>query len=363
MNTVLKTAGAINALVLALASLGHPAHAANEGPVPAAGSTAGVIAAEATDNAVDAQSAALHQWRDLMGQNPPQDQGCFHATYPNAWEQVDCVSAQPRVHPTHATTVGDEADDVGNGNDYVLFATGLITWATGGIAATGVTSEHNVGVKEYDYQGILGPNEYSVQLNTNDRMSTPAWGCNGHSGCKVWQQFVYSTDYVSAGVAAVYMQYWLLNYGSCPRSGGWIQQPDSSNCYVNSPLALTSDIPPTDLTLDLQATAQSGGNDCVSLYFSSEVITSCFPDSMLDISSVWNKVEFNVVGDSGGSRADFNNGTSISPLVYVHDGSRSAPTCLHKAGTTGESNNLNLGGCTAGVANGRVPYIYFTESR
>jgi hypothetical protein len=84
---------------------------------------------------------------------------------------------------------------------------------------------------------------------------------------------------------------------------------------------------------------------------------------MLDISSVWNKAEFNVVGDGGGSRADFNEGTSISPLLYIYDGSRSAPTCRAKAGTTGESNNLKLGKCTAGVANGHVPFIRFTESR
>jgi len=149
--------------------------------------------------------------------------------------------------------------------------------------------------------------------------------------------------------------------GCCP--SGWNQESKSSNCYVNSPLADAPDIPPTELGVDLATTVQAGGNDCVTLYFGSEVIGTCFPDGMLDISSVWNKAEFNVVGDGGGSRADFNNGTSISPLLYVYDGSRSPPTCLANAGTTGESNNLKLGKCTAGVANGRVPYIRFTESR
>jgi hypothetical protein len=313
-----------------------------------------------TDRAVDSHSAALHQWRGLMAQNPPPDKGCFHASYPNAWEKVDCKIGEPRVHPTHAKGVDDEADTVGNGNDYVAFATGLITSAVGGLEIRGVTSEQSVGVAEYGYQGILGTNEYSIQLNTNDKMSTSAWGCSGRSGCKVWQQFLYSTDYVSGGVAEVYMQYWLINYGSCP--SGW-NQSGTSNCFVNSPLADAPDIPVTELGVDLTASAQAGGNDCVTLNFGSEVISNCFPDFMLNISSVWNKVEFNVVGDSGGSRADFNNGTTIWPLLYIYDGSRTAPTCLANAGTTGESNNLNLGACTAGVANGNVPYIRFTESR
>jgi hypothetical protein len=361
MNAMLKTASAASALALALSSFLHPALAADEDPIPAVGSTAGVLAQDAADNAVDAQSAALHQWRAVMAQNPPPDKGCFHAAYPNAWEKVDCSIGEPRAHPTHVNTVGDEADDVGNTNDYVAFATGLISSAVGGLEIKGVKSEQSVGVAEYNYQGNLGANKYSIQINTNDKMSTSAWGCSSRHGCKVWQQFLYSTDYVSAGVAEVYMQYWLLNYGSCP--SGWNQEPKSSNCFMNSPLADAPDIPVKELGVDLATTAQAGGNDCVTLYFGSEVIGNCFPDSMLDISSVWNKAEFNVVGDGGGSRADFNNGTSISPLLYIYDGSRSAPTCLAKAGTTGESNNLNLGKCTAGVANGRVPFISFTESR
>jgi hypothetical protein len=40
--------------------------------------------------------------------------------------------------------------------------------------------------------GILGSNEYSVQLNTNFTGTTSV--CAGHSGCTVWQQFIYATD-------------------------------------------------------------------------------------------------------------------------------------------------------------------------
>jgi hypothetical protein len=44
----------------------------------------------------------------------------------------------------------------------------------------------------------------------------------------------------------------------------------------------------------------------------------------------------------------------------VHDGSTSAPSCVADSGTTGETNNLNLGSCS--TASGSTPSIQFTES-
>jgi hypothetical protein len=63
---------------------------------------------------------------------------------------------------------------------------------------------------------------------------------------------------------------------------------------------------------------------------------------------VWNEVEYNVVGDAGGSEAEFNSsGVNVGVKIAVTDGSTSAPTCEADTGTTGESNNLSLGSCTA----------------
>jgi hypothetical protein len=81
---------------------------------------------------------------------------------------------------------------------------------------------------------------------------------------------------------------------------------------------------------------------------------------MLDIASVWQQTEFNVVGDAGGSRAKFNEGVSVTVKIALSDGSTSKPTCVKNAGTTGETNNLDLGTCTASA--GSPPYIEFTES-
>jgi hypothetical protein len=86
----------------------------------------------------------------------------------------------------------------------------------------------------------------------------------------------------------------------------------------------------------------------------------CAKDSVVDISAVWRQSEFNVVGNAGGSEAVFNSGSSVSVKVALTDGSTAAPTCVANAGSTGETNNLNLGTCT--TAGGTTPSIQFTES-
>ena len=307
---------------------------------------------------VDPESVAQAQWRETMKQLPTPDEGCFHGSYPDiVWERVDCTVAQPRVHPEHVKLTDENMEVVGNGNDYAAGATGLITWASGGfIDIKGVKSEDSVGVAAFHDHGILGPNEYTLQLNTNAGKTTSA--CAGHNGCTVWQQFVYSTDYIAPGKAAVFIEYWLLNWGSSACPSGWGKY--NSDCVRNSALEPAPDVPITDLgKLALGATAAAGGNDSVTFTYGTESWSMTTKDKVLDISSVWNKAEFNVLGDAGGSRADFNSGSSISVQLIVLDGSTAAPKCLANAGTTGETNNLNLGACSA---HSGIPFIQFSES-
>jgi hypothetical protein len=191
----------------------------------------------------DPESAVHANWHATMAHVPTPDKGCFHASYPSiVWERVDCTIAPPRA-PTHVKPTNGQLDVVGNGYDYVASVKELISSAAGTFSITGVTSENSVGVAQYNYGGILGANEYSVQLNTNDNKTTSA--CAAHKGCTVWQQFIYATDYIGAGKAAVFMEYWLLNWGSSACPSGWFQY--GSDCVVNSPLAPAKDIPITDL--------------------------------------------------------------------------------------------------------------------
>jgi|HubBroStandDraft_6_1064221.scaffolds.fasta_scaffold74422_2 hypothetical protein len=318
------------------------------------------LAGQDSAAATDPESVAHANWRDLMAHNPASGEGCFHASYPDqSWQSVDCKVSQALDHTEPVRPTAGAAPAVtGNTNDYVAQAQGLITEAIGTFQTTDVKSETGVGVAEYKDKGILGANEYSLQLNTNANESTAA--CAHHSGCTVWQQFLYSTDYYEPGVAAVYIEYWLLGWGSsdCPTSS-WHKYND--DCWINSALTPVGNISITDLdTLGFYGKAEAGGDDKVFFSYGSEAVSMSFKDSVLDIASVWKQAEFNILGDTDGSRADFNKGASINVFLELVDGSNSAPKCVADAGTTGESNNLNLGKCEASVE--LFPQIVFSES-
>jgi hypothetical protein len=306
------------------------------------------------------ESLAREAWRQNMAQIATPSQGCFHAHYPSiVWQQVACGTVRSDVHPTPHHYLFGAPQTAGNGNDYTLQTSGLISSAVGTFpSVSGVTSEQSVGVPAYGDGGILGANEYSVQLNTQFTSTTAA--CKSHSGCTVWQQWVYATDYSEDGEGAIFMQNWLIGYGSsrCPSGFG---SDGEGDCYGNSSAALPPDIPPADLaSLKLTGTVATGGNDTAVVTYDGDAYSTSQKDSTLDIASVWNTGEFNVVGDAGGSEAEFNSGSSITVNLAVSDGSSSAPSCVADSGTTGESNNLNLGSCS--TSGGSTPSIQFTES-
>ena len=283
--------------------------------------------------------------------------GCFRASYPNMqWEPVKCRTAVPgKPHPWPRTARGGTSLTTGSGQDYALGATGLISQTVGTFpSVSNVTSEFSEG----GVGGILGPNEYSVQINTNANSTTSACS-GGTSNCKVWQQFVYATDYITSGTAGVFMQYWLLNYGStCPSGYNLF---GSADCYKNSPIAGAPDAPITGLAnLKLTGAVVPGGNDTVTFVNGTQAYSVSASDGVLGVATVWTQSEFNVFGDAGGSEAEFNASASVTVHVAVQDGSTSAPACLANAGTTGETNNFNLGSCSG--AGGTTPSIQFTES-
>jgi hypothetical protein len=249
----------------------------------------------------------------------------------------------------------------GNGDDYVIQGTGLISETVGSFpTVSDVTSEKSAGVAAFGDGGILGKNEYSLQINTDFNGTTAA--CAGHSGCVVWQQFVYATDYETEGEAAVFIEYWLIGWGSSNCPSGW-ESDGEGDCVVNSNATTAPDVAPTTASLakiSLTGSAVSGGNDTVVFNNGSTAYSFTGSDSVVDIAQVWQQSEFNIVGDAGGSRADFNKGASVTVKVAVTDGSTAAPTCVADSGTTGETNNLNLGSCT--TSGGSTPSIQFPES-
>jgi hypothetical protein len=97
-------------------------------------------------------------------------------------------------------------------------------------------------------------------------------------------------------------------------------------------------------------------------------------DSILNLAQNWNEAEFNIVGDTcgKGSQASFKPGGTIVVRTSVDDGTTIAPCPRNPtppyapicaiAGTTAETNNLNLGTCSCIEGPGTTPAIVFTES-
>jgi hypothetical protein len=368
----------LNKRTIAAAALAAGLFAQTQGftQVPNTTSAGTVANAEAMS---DPEKAARETWRAVIKNIPVPGKGCFHVKYPNvAWESVEC--AKPGAHPGRAT--------VGNHYDYVAGAQGLISQAAGFFeGASGVTSETNVttALTPAGVTSITGSNEYSLQMNTNPYGRTDA--CGVFIGCTVWQQFIYATDYncdpygSHCGSAGLFMQYWLLNgTGNCPSDyignnhqlGGppW---PDNNGCFKNSTQVTLPDIPVTELgcCVRLITVALAGGSDAVELEYGDEFWGVAATDDVLHIASVWTQAEFNVVGDNEYSQAQFNDFSSIPVTLVLWDGSNSAPTCVppqDNEGTTGETNNLYLGTCQAGVGEpygsplGTTPYISFPQT-
>jgi hypothetical protein len=311
--------------------------------IAAAVGIAGAVAqlsAAAAPAADDVEAQAREAWREAIVRTAVPEEACFHAAYPSTvWIKVECTAAPNRLFLPRG---GATSFTVGNGHDYAAEVSGLMTASVGTFpTVTGVKSEKGAGVK----------NDYSIQLNSNFMVTA---ACNGHSSCLSWEQFVYSS-----GEEAAFMQYWLIDYGtSCP-AGGWNYYEGS--CYKNS-AAVT--VPTEKITLleylKLSGTAVAGGKDTLVFTAETDAYSTTGKDSVVDLATDWSESEFNVIGDGGGSKAVFNKVSSITVKIAVTDGSTSAPTCAADAGTTGETNNLTLGSCTA--SGGSAPAIEFVES-
>ena len=285
--------------------------------------------------------SAQDAWSTSISRIPVPHEGCFTASFPSTkWTQVDCGVAPNRPYIPRSGT-GRHTGTVGNGNDYAAVVTGLISSGAGTFpTVTGLKSEKDGG----------RANTYSLQLNSNFMSSSPA--CN-NVNCLAWEQFVYSSS-----SDAAFMQYWLINYDAkCP--SGW--NTYGSDCYKNSravgvPLQGIKQLP----YLKLTGSAAAGGIDTLVLTTRTHAYSTTGEDSVVYLATGWNASEFNVIGDGGGSEAVFNAGTSLTVGIALTDGMTTAPTCKSHDGTTGETNNLNLGSCTA--SGGSTPSVSFTES-
>jgi hypothetical protein len=206
--------------------------------------------------------------------------------------------------------------------------------------------------------GLLGANDYSLQLNSNFMNTAACSGAKNPAECLDWEQFVYSSGYEEA-----FMQYWLINYDTrCP--SGWFSY--GGDCYTNSnavgtPLAVITELKKLKLSGSAKkGTAKKAGIDTLVFAIGTQAYSTTGLDTVVDLATAWTESEFNIVGDGDGSEADFNTGSSVTVKVAVVNETKNAPTCAANSGTTAETNNLNLGSCAGTGA--AAPYIEFTES-
>jgi hypothetical protein len=309
------------------------------------------------------EQVARDAWNKDIAQVPTPSEGCFTASFPSiVWHQVACGTAPTRAVPVPHYYFFGSPMTAGNGNDFTIQTGSTITKAVGSFPTfSGVTSEQSVGVAAYGDGGILGANEYSLQMNTQFSSTTSV--CKSHSGCTVWQQAVYGTDYEETGEGSLFWQDWLIGWGNsrCPSGFG---SDGEGDCYKNSSLTQLSDISPKDLAgVTVTSSFTNGGNDVVTLTYNGSAYSASQSDSTLKIASVVNNLEWNVVGDAGGSEAEFNSsGVSATVKIAATTSSASSASCVADSGTTGESVNLNLGSCSVSGSGTTTPSISFPET-
>jgi hypothetical protein len=323
---------------------------AGESGAPATGEPTGV-GVPAKDDSAEAV-ARREAWRATMSRIPAPRKGCFTADYPNTrWRETPC--SPPPAYPNPPARKA-QPDSVGNVTDFSAQVTGLISSVVGSFDSVAPATITETGTWSGNPQS---PNAFTLQLNTQT-FSAPA--CNGVAGCQGWQQFIYSQNQCNG--ACVFMEYWLLGFGSpCPK-GPWIQ--NGNNCFFNSasrsaPAITTAQLKGTTLTA-----TSAGGVDTVVLTTQGGSASATAADSVLNLAQVWNTVEWNVFGDCCNTQAVFTNGSTIVARTVVNSGGQAAPTCLTQS-FTGETNNLNL--VTPCFSEGpveavRPPAMVFTES-
>jgi hypothetical protein len=283
----------------------------------------------------------MAQWQADIAHLKERGIGCYRASYPVVrWNAGTCGTAPamplvPAPPPRSARHAGPA--EITNDSDYSAQVPGLISRATGTFhdVRKNITEQGPV-----DGSGPQIANAFSLQLNSQFFSGSPACaGSSDPSNCQAWQQFAYT--YSNASTGAVFMEYWLLNYGpSCPT--GWIPF-FSDYCEFFTPQVQVNTLTAAQLaTVQLTGSARSGGNDSVSMSVGTgQAALVTYSDSVVDLASSWNTTEWGVYGDAGGGEASFGPHTTLQAQTALTSTSSAPPSCIEE-GFTGETNNLSL---------------------
>jgi hypothetical protein len=320
--------------------------------------------------AASPSAETLNNWRNGMVQVPPPNSaapggGCFTSFYPNVqWQEVPCAQGVtvPPFPPGPARAPSGGAFTVGNGVDPIPGVTsGQISTAVGSFdSVSGVTS----------IAGEFGPDDYSLQLNSNTFSNPVCSGAGTPAQCVGWQQFVFSNLGCNEGtLPCIFVQYWLIHWGSttCPATGGWMffDNGGDEECYTNSNILAPPQQTIANLgNLSVTGMAVSGGVDTLIFSTGSTLYMVQNSDSLLSLAGGWTAAEYNIVGDGNGTGSTFNSGSSIVVRIKVDNGGTSAPACVSGSfeGYTAETNNLYLQPPSGTPRSSTQPAIVFTQN-
>jgi len=283
-------------------------------------------------------------WQAVIARLSLPRAGCFKASYPlREWRATECqvaphVPLDPAMGKPSETAADQTPNSVGRSNDYSAVVAGNIFQATGSF--TNVSPN----ISETGQIAGVGPqlaNTFTIQLNTQYFVTPKCSGASNAASCRGWQQFVYNTE-----SNAVYMQYWLLNYGtSCPSN--WMPGP-GNDCYKNSQAkslsgggVTASELASVRLTGTAVPQSAEPGFDGVALSDGSRAIAVSESDNTLDLAQHWDTSQFDAYGDGNYGQANFGANTTLETQTTLLSTSTLAPTCV-KEGFTGETNNLDL---------------------
>jgi hypothetical protein len=315
-------------------------------------------------------NANAHRWSRNLMQLPLPGAGCFRASYPAiAWSRVACVAAPQVSFPPPSRSNVNPAVIGGSGYQYGIDVLPLaMVGAIGTIedikGAKTITSCAPKAAQRFSCGSHgLGPNVYSLQLNSNN-FSTAA--CGTRIDCAGWEQFVYTNQpkYYSGGGNLI-IQDWLLATGSkaLKCQAGWIAS--SPDCYKNAPYSILVPTVPigrlNDVALSGSATS-SGDSVFLADGFYVYGMKNAQDGTTLDLSRHWTDAQFNVIGNGGGYRAVLNKGSTITISVQAVTNYTSAPRCKGQSSTTAEENNLSFVAPPLSPQNKQYPSILFKES-
>lgn len=301
------------------------------------------------------EAAKRKAWNAEMSRRPLPQKGCFNAVYPSTeWHEVPCGA--PSKYMNQARGRGGKGVGTnlvgGMAGDFSAQSASLISSAVGSfLSVNGASSVSGdaAGTSTAD------PNVFMFQINTQFFNNPPA--CNNVPGCQGWQQFLFSQtqgqaptgtqqSVVPGTTAIVFMEYWLLNYGTCPTTQplpGLNWQQNGIDCVFNGPSTYVSPQTVADLKGLVMTASTTATQDKVSLLTTSGTAYAVGADSVLALNNYWNTAEFNVFGDCCSTETNFSDPTTLVIKTSITDGTTNAPTC----GTfsfTAEQNNLTMAG-------------------